>query len=160
MALFHAPSDICGAKGMKKERIRAVPSWRRGAARYDCAFVVDDEGLPGFRGLAVVRVLLFFSFIGPGHITYPCALVTWFVPIGDSPCEETGMWMVEPQTDNLGHRVASVIHLDCMLRAAHLIPIPGASPIPYKLKHTDSLDAFTAFYVNKYADHHSHEIAF
>ncbi len=159
VAVFYAPSDVCGSQGMRKERIRAIGSWRGGPARYDCAFVEDDDRLPGFRGLNVVRVLLFFSF-KTDKIVYPCALVSWFVTVGERPCEETGMWMVEPQVDAYGRRVVSVIHLDCMLRAAHLLPIPGPDPIPTRLRHTDTLDAFDAFYVNKYADHHAHEIAF
>lgn len=145
---------------MKKERIRAVSMWRGGSARYDCAFVEDDETLPGFQGLNVVRIHLFFSFRYGDDTVYPCALVSWFVAASDRPCEETGMWIVEPQVDPYGHQVVSVIHLDCMLRAAHLLPVPGDKPIPHRLKHTDTLDAFNAFYVSKYADHHAHEIAF
>ncbi|KAI0740221.1 hypothetical protein C8Q76DRAFT_765248 [Earliella scabrosa] len=160
VALFHAPSDVCGTHGMRKERIRAVQSWRGGPARYDCAYVTDDENLPGFRGLAVVRVLLFFSFKYANGVTYPCALVSWFVTSGNAPCPETGMWIVELQVDPHGRRMVSVINLDCMLRAAHLLPVPDDDPIPTRLKHTDTLDAFEAFYVNKYADHHAHEIAF
>ena len=62
--------------------------------------------------------------------------------------------------DQYGLQVVSVIHLNCILRAAHLIGHAGSQSVPLRLKHTDSLDAFTAFYVNKYADHHAHEIAF
>ncbi|KAI0713722.1 hypothetical protein C8Q76DRAFT_620400 [Earliella scabrosa] len=159
VAIFYAPSDVCGTRGMKKERICAVRSWRGGPARYDCVYINDDDTLPGFRGLSVVRVLLFLSF-KRNMCTYPCALVSWFVPVGDAPCDETGMWMVEPQMDNHGRHVLSVISLDCMLRAAHLLPIPDDHPIPVRLKHTDTLDVFDAFFVNKYADHHAHEIAF
>lgn len=160
VAIFHAPSDICGIRGMKKERIRATRSWRGGPPRYDCAYVDEDETLPGFRGLSAVRVRLLFSFKYTNGVTYPCALVSWFVPVSDRPCEETGLWMVEPQMDQFGRYVTSVIHLDCMLRAAHLIGVAGNDSIPIHLAHTDSLDAFTAFYVNKYADHHAHEIAY
>ncbi|KAI0369422.1 hypothetical protein BV20DRAFT_946175 [Pilatotrama ljubarskyi] len=145
---------------MKKERIRSCSSWRGGPARWDCAFVVDDEDMPGFRGLAVVRIHLFFSFKTASGHEYPCALVSWFVRSSDAPCEETGMWIVEPQLDDHGRPVMSVIHLDCMLPAAHLIGVAGTHTIPRTLRHTDSLDAFNAFYVNKYADHHAHEIAF
>lgn len=160
VAVFYAPSDGCGSQGMKKERIRAVRSWRGGPARYDCAYVSVNETLPGFRGLTdVVRILLFFSF-KVDSIVYPCALVSWYVSVVDKPCEETGMWMVEPELDKYGRRLVSVIHVDCILRAAHLLPIPGDEPVPVRLRHTDTLDAFTAFYVNKYADHHAHEIAF
>lgn len=160
VAIFYAPSDVSGIKGMKKERIRSVASWRGGPARRDCAFVVEDPECPGFQGLSVVRIHLFFSFKLSGGVTYPCALVSWFVPVGNEPCNETGMWIVEPQKDLHGNHVVSVIHLDCMLRAAHLIGVSGEHSLPVQLAHTDSLDAFMKFYVNKYADHHSHEIAF
>ena len=145
---------------MKKERIRSVASWRGGPARQDCVYVLDDDTQPGFQGLLVARVLLLFSFKDLHNIQYPCALVSWFTTAFEHPCEETGMWMVEPELDQFGHNVVSVIHLDCVLRAAHLIGIAGKEPIPHRLKHTDTLDAFNTFYVNKYADHHAHEIAF
>ncbi|KAH9849164.1 hypothetical protein C2E23DRAFT_737876 [Lenzites betulinus] len=160
LAVFYAPSDNSGVRGMKKERIRSCLSWRGGPPRHDCAFVVDDDTLPGFRGLAVVRVFLFFSFKHGNGTVYPCALVSWFVLSKNTPCEDTGMWIVEPHLDPHGLPVMSVIHLDCMLRAAHLIGVSGTSHIPRTLSYTDSLDAFSAFYVNKYADHHAHEIAF
>ncbi|KAI1783291.1 hypothetical protein LXA43DRAFT_977191 [Ganoderma leucocontextum] len=160
IAYFYAPSDISGVKGMKKERIRSVPSWRGGPARRDCVYVLDDETQPGFQGLLVARVLLLFSFKDMKNIHYSCALVSWFTTASDQPCEETGMWMVEPELDQFGHNIVSVIHLDCILRAAHLIGVAGKEPIPHRLKYTDTLDAFTTFYVNKYADHHAHEIAF
>ena len=160
VAVFHAPSDLSGVKRMKRECIRACQTWRGGPGRYDCAYVVDDQDLPGFQGLAVVRVHLLFSFKTAAGVLYPCALVSWFVPSKNTPCDETGMWIVEPQLDLHGLPVMSVIHLDCVLRAAHLIGVAGTDPLPSTLQHTDSLDAFTAFYVNKYADHHAHEIAF
>jgi hypothetical protein len=70
------------------------------------------------------------------------------------------MWMVEP--DFIGRkRVLVVIHLDTILRGAHLIGAAG----PHLLLERDfdfskSLDAFRTFYVNKFIDHHAHEIAF
>jgi hypothetical protein len=103
--------------------------------------------------------MAFMSFTASG-ITYPCALVTWFSAIGDEPCPDVGMWMVEPDLDVNGEREMSIIHLDTILRAAHLFPVHGDDPVPRHFKHTRSLDLFAAFYVNKYADHHSHEIAF
>ena len=47
-----------------------------------------------------------------------------------------------------------------ILRGAHLIPVYGSSFIPLQFCHYWSLDAFTAFFVNKYADHHANEVAF
>ncbi|KLO04121.1 hypothetical protein SCHPADRAFT_841012, partial [Schizopora paradoxa] len=58
-AIFYAPSDLCGVGGMRKEIIRATPSWRNGLSRYDCVFISkpDDELRPaGFRTLHVARV--------------------------------------------------------------------------------------------------------
>ncbi|KAJ7724780.1 hypothetical protein B0H16DRAFT_289198 [Mycena metata] len=159
LATFYAPSDQSGIGGMYRERIRAVRSWRGGPPRRDCVFVEHDTTQAGFRGLHAARVIAFLS-VAAGGSTYPCALVTWFSPIGDAPCPDVGMWMVEPDLDREGKRETSLIHLDAILRAAHLVPIYGDHPVPRHFKHTRSLDLFAAFYINKYADHHSHEIAF
>ncbi|KAJ7167107.1 hypothetical protein C8R46DRAFT_1272411 [Mycena filopes] len=161
VATFYVPSDQSGIGGMYRERIRAVRSWRGGPPHRDCVFVEHDLDQPGFRGLHAARVMAFLSITAAGF-TYPCALVTWFSPIGDEPCPDVGMWMVEPDLDERGERESdmSLIHLDTVLRAAHLIPIYGDHSVPRYFKHTSSLDLFAAFYINKYADHHSHEIAF
>ncbi|KAJ6603945.1 hypothetical protein B0H10DRAFT_1922992 [Mycena sp. CBHHK59/15] len=159
IAKFYAPSDQSGIAGMLRERIRAVRSWRGGAPRHDCVFVEGDPELPGFRGLIAARVLLFMSFKDRG-ITYPCALVTWFSAIGDEPCPDVGMWMVEPDLNNRGQRIVDIIHVDTILRGAHLIGIYGNDFLPRHFKYSDSLDRFKAFYINKYADHCAHEIAF
>ncbi|KAJ6626485.1 hypothetical protein B0H10DRAFT_2302293 [Mycena sp. CBHHK59/15] len=158
-ATFYAPSDQSGIGGLLRERIRAVRSWRGGPPRYDCVYVEQDTEQPGFRGLLAMRVLLFMSFKHEG-IDYPCALVTWFSPIGDEPCPDVGMRMVEPDLDHRGRRVMDIIHVDAILRGAHLIPIFGDDFLPHHFKYSSSLDSFRAFYINKYADHHSHEIAF
>lgn len=159
-ATFFAPSDHSGVQGMRRERIRAVGAWHGGPGRQDCAFLTKDQSLPGFRGLYVVRVHAFMSFKWR-HTTYPCALVSWFLPIGDSPCPDTGMWMVRPEYEQrTGAKVMSVVHLDSMVRGAHLIGMAGNNFLPANLSYSDSLDSFRGFYVNKYADYHSHTIAF
>lgn len=114
--------------------------------------------LEGMRGLDVVRIILLFSFPFKG-ITYPCAFVRWFSVIGEEPDEDTGMWMVQPAVTEDGQPEVSVIHLDCVFRAAHLLPIYGDIPTPNNVSLHNSLDAFARFYVNKYADHHAFEIA-
>ncbi|KAJ6610863.1 hypothetical protein B0H10DRAFT_2290441 [Mycena sp. CBHHK59/15] len=156
---FYAPSDQSGIRGMLHERIRAVWSWRGAAARHNCVFVEGDPDLPGFQGLLAARVLLFMSFKHRG-IIYPCALVTWFSAIGDEPCPDVGMWMVKPDVDRRGERVMDIIHVDTILRGAHLIGIYGDSFLPRHFRYSDTLDRFTAFYINKYTDHHANEIAF
>ncbi|KAF5386119.1 hypothetical protein D9615_002170 [Tricholomella constricta] len=161
ISTFYAPSDLSGIGGMHRERIRATPSWKNGPGRFDCVFIETggDDDLEGFQGLHVARVLVFFSFMYDG-ITYPCALVQWFTTYGGSPCNKTGMWRVRPDLDALGRRVTSVIHIDSILRAAHLIGCCGDYMLPWQFSYTDTLHSFQSYYVNKYADHHAHEIAF
>ena len=160
VSTYYAPSDLSGVGGMHRERIRATPSWKRGPGRYDCVFIEKDPELSGFHGLHVARVNLFLSFRFHG-VTYPCALVQWFTTYGDSPCEDTRMWQVMPDNSAAGgRRMTSIIHIDTILRAAHLIGVAGSQFLPCTFSFSDTLDAFHLFYVNKYADHHAHEIAF
>lgn len=158
VAHFYAPSDPSGIRGMHHERIRSTPTWRGTGARRDCAFVSEDDTLPGFRGMSVVRVRLLMTFNHDG-VEYPCALVEWFKKVGRSPDSETGMWIVKPEMEGR-QRLVTVIHLHSILRGAHLIPVYGRHYLPIGFSHTWSLDAFEAFHVNKYADHHANEIAF
>jgi hypothetical protein len=111
------------------------------------------------RGLDVGRVWLLFSFDFRG-ITYPCALIRWFSRLGDKPDANTGMWVVEPDSYDDGSPRESVIHLDCILRGAHLIGVYGEGFLPSGLTLHNSLDVFRSYFVNKYIDHHAFEIAF
>jgi hypothetical protein len=90
-----------------------------------------------------------------------CALVHWYDPIGDQPDNDTGMWMVRPSTDAELDSAPNlvVIHLSEIFRAVHLLPIFGEAPVPSELSYSDSLNVFQMFYVNKYIDHHTFEIA-
>jgi hypothetical protein len=159
VATFSAPSDVQGVGGMRRERIRAMKSWRKGPARYDTIFVNTDSSAEGMRGLDVARVRLLFSFSHEG-VRYPCALVRWFSRVGDSPDDNTGMWIVESLVDDDGESLTTILHLDTIVRAAHLLPVFGREHVSRTLSCTDTLDTFTSFYVNKYVDHHSYEIAF
>ncbi|KAH6893862.1 hypothetical protein BKA70DRAFT_1376094 [Coprinopsis sp. MPI-PUGE-AT-0042] len=141
---FFAPSDACGIRGMRREWIRATPSWRKSGERYDCVFVVEDDGKPGFEGMSVVQVKQFFSFDYEGT-TYPCAVVEWFKKVGKGPDTETGMWMVQPDCSR-GKRDTTIIHLNAILRAAHLLPYFGKSLMPRSFNRNWALDAFQAFY--------------
>ncbi|KAI0244925.1 hypothetical protein BJV78DRAFT_1277591 [Lactifluus subvellereus] len=139
LATFYAPSDQSGVGGMHHQRIRAAPSWRGSVGRYDCILVEKDSdpNLRGFCGLHAAQ---------HNRKVYPCALVQWFIPIGDHPCEDTGMWMVEPDLDHRGQCVTLIVHLETAVRGVHLLPVYGAAFI--------MLHAFRAYYINKYADHH------
>ncbi|KAF8436846.1 hypothetical protein L210DRAFT_3406414 [Boletus edulis BED1] len=108
--------------------------------------------------MEVARVLCFFS-IPYSNNTFPCVLVHWYKQIGSQPDNATGLWMVCPMIREDRSRELSVIHLDSVFRAVHLLPMFGNSdPIHPAVRYDTSLDAFKAYYVNKFADHHSFEI--
>ncbi|KAL6305518.1 hypothetical protein BKA93DRAFT_816904 [Sparassis latifolia] len=134
-ATYYAPSDPCGVSGMHL--------WRGLAPHFDCA-------LDGMLGIEVVRIHLFFSFKHEGH-QYSCALVHWFQRIDDQPNED-------PEMDVQHIPFMSIIHLDSIICAAHLILVYGDARISRDITDENSLDAFQAFYVNKFADHHAFEI--
>ena len=156
VARFYAPSDLCGAGGMYQERIHSTPIWRGAAPRYDTVFVDIDPELPGMRGMTVGRVFLFFSFTFR-DVHYPCALVHWYPTVGTEPDEYTGLWVVKPRYETNRRRSLAVIHLDCIARGAHLIGVYGSSFLPEEFHFTYSLDSFRAYFVNCFADHHTHE---
>jgi hypothetical protein len=156
VATFFAPGDSSGIRGMRREIIRSTPEWQGGAPRRDCAFLVEDDEKTGMTGMTVVRILLFFSVEYDG-VRYPCALVEWFRRIGRDPV--TGMWVMRPDRTRW-RRDKTVVHLDCFLRAAHLIPVYGNQKMPLSFHHSYSLDSFEAYYVNKYIDHHAYDIVF
>ena len=147
---------------MYHETIRATPTWNRGeipGPRYDCIFVSDGSDSDGsiMSGLLVARVLLLFSFSFDDEL-HCCALVHWFSVLGDKPDPDNGMWVVTP--DYFGSvRNLSVIHIDSIFRAAHLLPIFDATPLPRTFNYTKTLDSFQGFYVNKYVDYHTYETA-
>ncbi|KAJ6603766.1 hypothetical protein B0H10DRAFT_2167219 [Mycena sp. CBHHK59/15] len=158
--LTHVPLDNCpdalssvkvfpSATAKFYRHIRAVHPWHGGAPRYDCVFVEGDPDLPGFWGL-----------LAAPSITYPCTLVTWFLAMGDEPCPDVGMWMVEPDVDHRRRQMMDIIHIDTILHGVHLIGIYGDTFLPQHFKYSDTLDRFKAFYINKYVDHHANEIAF
>ncbi|KAI0294078.1 hypothetical protein B0F90DRAFT_1641187, partial [Multifurca ochricompacta] len=157
VATFFAPSDPSGIYGMQRECVHSTPSWQGKGPRCDCAFVVEDEAKPGMQGLNIVHVQLMFSF-KYNNIEYPCSLVDWFTRV--SIDNTTGMWVVQLDIEG-GRQHKAVVHLDAFLRAAHLIPVYDSNPLPlHRLTDSYSLDTFKLFYVNKYIDHHAHEIAF
>lgn len=156
IATYYAPSDYSGTSGMHSERIRAVPSWRKGPGRYDTVFIqTNSEASSITSGLSVARVHQFFSFDLGG--THHCALIREFDYVGDAPDEDTGMWIVRPAFQNSQPKFG-IIPLNRIFRATHLIPTYDEQ-ISRKFKHTKSLDNFEEFFVNRYIDYHAFEIA-
>ncbi|KAJ7102682.1 hypothetical protein C8R43DRAFT_1092270 [Mycena crocata] len=139
IAHYYAPSDLCGAGRMHREHIRSNPRWHGTHPRWDTVLVTLDSELPGMLGRTVGRVFLFFSFT---HIDtyYRCALVQWFPRYDTSPDPDTGLW------------------LDSIARGVHLLPVYGSAILPENFEYSYSLDSFRAFFFNRYADHHMHEL--
>ena len=157
IATFRAPSDISGITGMRREHIRAMPSWRNGPARYDTVLInsnpdIQAEGICAFK---IARVLLFLAFRHQER-HYPCALVHWFSFVGDEPDEDTGFWRVEPNFTDDGSPHLAIAHVDSIYRAVHLLAAhQDAQFINRALTMHSTLDKFKLFYVNKYVDHHA-----
>jgi hypothetical protein len=153
---FYSPSDLCGAGGMYRQRIRCNPSWY-GHPRRDTVFVTLDDDRPGIAGLLVARVHLFFSFVDDiDQETVPCALVSWFVPASNHRDPDTGMWTVKAEGARTW-RPVQVIHLKTIARGAHLLPKYGVGPLPDHISYVNALDVFQIYFVNPYIDHHCHE---
>ena len=105
--------------------------------------------------LLVARILLLFSFTINEEL-HQCALIHWFSIFSDQPDPDNGMWVVTP--DYFGSALnVSVIHIDSIFCAAHLLPIFNGNPLPRTLNYTSTLNSFKAFYVNKYIDYHMYE---
>ncbi|KAG2073167.1 hypothetical protein BDR04DRAFT_1127344 [Suillus decipiens] len=136
---------------MHTEYIRSCPSWQGGHSHNDCVFVNTDSSLPGMQGLEVAHY--------QGEV-YPCVVIHWFNKIGDAADKDTGMWVVRPGEGANNTAEYTIIHIDAIYCAAHLIPMYSMEFLPPDLKFYHSYDAFRAYYVNKYADHHAFEIAF
>lgn len=154
-AIFYAPSELAGPGGMHSEVIRANPSWYGERPRFDTVLVQNEEDRDGMAGMLVGRVLRFIAFTHD-DVRYTCALVEWFVHISNAPDPLTGMWIVEPEFIN-GQRSVGLIHTECIVRACHFIPVFGRTHLPINFHFSRSLDVFRRYYVNCYADYHSHE---
>jgi hypothetical protein len=155
LATFFVPSDLCGVGGMHQERIRSTPCWYD-HPHHDTVFVVLDDTLPGMEGMVIARIQLFFSF-DYRDVNHHCALVNWLVREDDEPDPDTGMWVVSLEKRN-GVPTTQVIDVKTIVRAAHLLPVYGQDKVPSDVYHYNSLDRYQSFFVNKYADHHSHEL--
>lgn len=153
---FYAPSDPSGKHGLRREYIRADRNWRHSQTRLDCVFLSTDPDIPGMRGMEVARVHMFLAF---SHMrkSYSAAVVHRFRreeqidPI-------TGMWIVEKGYNEDGAADFDVVSSECIVRAAHLLPVLDKNPVPNDLVFWQSLDRYERFFVNKYVDHHAFEL--
>lgn len=162
-AVFCAPSNLSGIGRLYREMIRCTPKWKTSgiiAPRRDCVLLHTGSGMAGSRGFIVARVHLFFSF-ALGEEVFECTLVHEFCRSFADPDPDNGMWVFEPDHDRDRYRIMSVVPLDSIVRAAHLLPLfKGDTPVPREINFTHTLDAFKAFYLNRYIDYHAFETLF
>ena len=159
-AVFCAPSNPSGIGGLYRETVRCTPMWKTSgtaASRQDCVLLETGSNIAGVRGLNVARVHLFLSFT-LGEEAFECALIHKFCKSFTDPDPDNGLWVFEPDYSNDGYRIMSVVHVNSIIRAAHLLPVfKDEAPIPREVNFTNTLDVFKAFYLNKYIDYHAFE---
>ena len=157
---YVSPGDPCGVGHAFHEQIKATPSWFQGPECYDMVFVNTDDTCEGMQAMDVAWIVCFFSLLCTNGVSYPCALVHWFNYIVDEPDELTRMWMVKLSFLDDNTHYLSVVHIDSIDCAAHLIPIFGQEFVPLWVNLHNSLDVYQGFYVNHFIDHHAFELVF
>ncbi|KDQ57972.1 hypothetical protein JAAARDRAFT_129255, partial [Jaapia argillacea MUCL 33604] len=120
---FHAPTELSGPGGMYGEIIRSNPSWQNKYERYDTVLIKKDANGDGMQSMLVSHVMAFLSFTH-NDICYPCALVEWFLLEGDAPNKVASMWVVKLEIEG-GKRTIGLVHVDCIVRAIHLLILIG-----------------------------------
>jgi len=161
--LVRYPGDPHGDVPEHRDRIRAVAAKRgRGRkqptpAHFDTAFIIDaDAPIDGLgpqdprsvNGTRVARVRAIFNLPKQfGSLPHPLAYVEWYTPLRRKD-PETNLYLVSRSTRN-GKPNASIVSLDKIRRAAHLIPRYGRK-ISRDLTKDNALDVATEFRVNSY----------
>ncbi len=87
-------------------------------------------------------------------------LVEWFSIHGDQFAEDTGLWIVTLDFTPSGDSLRGVVSFNSVVCGAHLILVYGSQFLPSRFDPDYTLDAFVAYFVNKFADHHSHTLAY
>ena len=153
---YYAPSDLAGTNGMHIETIRSVTSWYGQYERHDTVLVQNGSEDSVMGGMIVARIRAFLSF-SYDDLCYPCALIEWFKPVGTAPDPVTGMWIVKPVFVQTHTRDVDLIHLDCIIRSCLLQGVTNSTFLDKHHHYSLTHSSFRAFYVNCFADYHTHE---
>jgi len=150
------PSDLCGAGRMYHKWIHSTPKWHGEHPRYDTVFIETNPELSGMQGMAIGHVFLFFSLTF-WDVLYPCTLIHWHSLVRDGPDKDTRLWVVKLEFKCNSHCNLAVVHLESIAQGAHLIGVYSSAFLPEGFHFSYSLDVFHAYFVNCYADHHTHK---
>ena len=130
------------------------------APRRDCILLNTGSKVAGARGLDVAWAHLLFSFAIEEEV-FECALIHEFCKSYTDPDLDNGMWIVEPDYNHNGYRVMSVVHVESIVHAAHLLLVfKDGIFSPREINFTHTLDIFKAFYLNRYIDYHTFDTLF
>jgi len=93
-----------------------------------------------------------------------CIIITtnWEVYLHIWMVARVGLMRLQQVHPDITHskRDRTVLHIDSLLWDAHLIPVYSSKKLPLDFHYSYSLDAFEAYYVNKYIDHHANKMIF
>ena len=70
------------------------------------------------------------------------------------------MWIVTQEIGQTKQPALGLININSIVHSVHLIGIAGSHLVPYEVDHTNALEAFKTFYINKYIDYHTYEVVF
>ncbi|KAF9784568.1 hypothetical protein BJ322DRAFT_1007194, partial [Thelephora terrestris] len=142
------------------ETIQSTLRWKTSSVttpHRDSVLLVTGSDTAGVRGLNVMGVHLFFSFVLKDKFS-ECALVHEYCKAFTNPDPDNGLWIFKPDYSNDGYRIMSVVHLDLVIHDAHLLPVfKDNTPMLREINFTHTLNVFKAFYLNKYIDYHTFE---
>jgi hypothetical protein len=109
-----------------------------GNHHHDTVFIETDGDQPGFLGMVVACVLMFFSF-EYRRTSHSCALVHWFVHDEDVLDEDTTMWEVRLECGWRNQPLIEVISINSIICAAHLLPIYSQSHVSEQFSRARTL---------------------
>ena len=106
----------------------------------------------------ISHALVFFSFKYTNK-DFSIVLVWQYILSDEARCRDKaiGMWLVECEFHGEEPHLA-VVHICSIFHAVHLLPFFGKEWVPQGFSYSNTLDKYTKFYVNRFADYHLFEI--
>jgi hypothetical protein len=100
-----------------------------------------------------------FADVSDPHRELPEALavVEWYIPWSASRRDaDSGLYRLTRSVGTQGGSDIGIVDVIDLRRSCHLLPDFGSTPIDTKLTSADTLDAFSAFFLNDCVDKHAY----